>query len=315
MTATPMQDVPGATKGAPGPHPWDQAAAGWDRHREMLGEWLAAATAQMLDAAGIVPGARVLDVAAGAGDQTLQIAHRVHPGGQVLATDISARSLELAARALHRAGCTHVRTQVADAQALGLAGADFDAAVSRLGLMFCRAPLDALQGIRSALRPGGRVSALVFAGPAGNPCIATMVATAWRHAGGAPPSPFEPGSLLSLGQPGLLAALLEQAGFSQVDVRAVSAPMRLPSCHHYIDFVRTAGLPIMAILAPLPAAAQRAAWADIERQLDRFAGIDGWTGPNELLLASATVAPAGAGGAFARGGTACASDDRPFIDP
>jgi hypothetical protein len=62
----------------------------------------------------------------------------------------------------------------------------------------------------------------------------------------------------------------------------------LPSCHHYVDFVRTAGLPIKAILDPLPQASQRAAWDDIERQLDRFATADGWTGPNELLLASAT---------------------------
>jgi len=251
----------------------------------------------MLDAAAIGPGTRVLDVAAGAGDQTLAIARRVGPAGRVLATDISARILGLAADKLRHAGFADVQTRVADAQALGLAGAGFDAAVCRLGLMFCTAPQEALTGVRAALRPGGRFSALVFSAPPANPCIALMAATAWRHAGRAPASPFEPGSLLSLGRPGLLAQLLAEAGFSEIEVRAVAAPMRLPSCRHYIDFVRTAGLPIMAILAPLSTAAQRDAWQDIERQLDRFTTADGWVGPNELLLCSATCPPSGAGNA------------------
>ncbi len=269
-------------------HPWDGAADGWDTHRDMLGAWLAESTAAMLDAASIGLGAQVLDVAAGGGEQTLEIARRVGPAGRVLATDISPRFLELAETKLQRAGCTQVQTQVADAQALNLAGAAFDAAVCRLGLMLCTAPLAALTGIWAALRPGARFSAIVFADPAANPCIATMAATAWRRAGGTPPSPFAPGSLFSLGQPGLLEALLEQAGFVQVKVQTMPAPMHLPSCRHYINFVRMAGLPITSILAALPAAAQQAAWDDIESQLNRFSHANGWTGPNSLLLASAT---------------------------
>ena len=50
----------------------------------------------MLDMAGVKPGSRVLDVAAGAGDQTVLAAKRVGPGGLVLATDISSKILEFA---------------------------------------------------------------------------------------------------------------------------------------------------------------------------------------------------------------------------
>jgi len=269
-------------------HPWDDAADGWSRHGAMLSEWLRDATVAMLDAARIGPDSRVLDIAAGAGEQTLDIARRVGTSGHVLATDISARGLELAQDKLRAAGFDRVETRVADAQALDLAGAGFDAAFCRLGLMFCRAPLDALRGIRAALKPAGRFSALVFSGPQANPCIATLVSTALRHAGFPPASPAAPGTLLSLGQTGLLAELLDTAGFADIEVRAVSAPMRLPSCQHYIDFVRTAGLPIIAILAPLSAAAQTEAWQDIAAQLDRFTTPTGWVGPNELLLCSAT---------------------------
>ena len=288
--ATPDHDTdPGAQVTAS--HAWDAAAEGWNHHAPLLHNWLHAPTAALLDAAGIQTGARVLDIAAGAGDQTLDIAQRVGSGGHVLATDISPRILALARDKLHRAGFDGVTTQVADAQDLGrvagIAGAGFDAAVCRLGLMFCERPLGALSGALAALRPGGGFSALVFSAPLANPCIAIMAATARRHAGLAPASPFEPGTLMSLGQPGLLAELLASAGFEQINVRAIAAPMRLPSVGHYLHFVQTAGLPIMALLAPLPLDAQAAAWHDIEQQLQRFNTSDEWLGPNELLLCSA----------------------------
>ena len=268
-------------------HPWDEAADGWSRHGALVGEWLREATIAMLDATRIGPGSRVLDIAAGAGDQTLDIARRVGMSGNVLATDISARGLALALAKLHAAGFDRVETRVADAQALDLAGSGFDAAICRLGLMFCRAPIDALRGIRASLKPAGRFSALVFSGPQANPCIAALVSTALRHAGLPQALPGAPGTLLSLGHPGLLAQLLDAVGFVDIEVRTVSAPMRLPSCQTYIDFVRTAGLPIMAILAPLSAAAQASAWQDMAAQLDRFTTSNGWVGPNELLLCSA----------------------------
>lgn len=271
----------------PPAHPWDTAAEGWDRHSPMLGVWLHDVTQALLDATAIGPGARVLDIAAGAGQQTLDIARRIGPTGQVLATDISPRILALARDRLQRSGMDSVSTRVADAEALGLDGAGFDAAVCRLGLMFCQQPRAALASAWSALRPGGRFGAVVFAAPAGNPCITLLMQTALRHAGLAPPAPFAPGTLLSLGRPGLMAELLHTAGFTGIEVRAVQAPMQLPSRQHYIDFVRSAGLPVMALLAPLSAAAQRAAWHDIAEQLDRFSGPGGWQGPNELLLCTA----------------------------
>ena len=278
------------------PHPWDEAAAGWDRHSPMLRTWLHGVTQQMLDACDIRPGARVLDVAAGAGEQTLDIAARVGPTGAVVASDISPRILTLARAKLQRAGFTRVTTLVADDEALPWASAgldaeldaEFDAAVCRLGLMFCTRPPAALAGLYAALRPGGRVGVIVFSEPARNPCITVLMDTARRHAGVAP-LPGEPaGSLLSLGQPGLMARLLAEAGFVDIDVRPVAAPMHLPSRSAYIDFTKSAGQPVMALLAPLSAAAQAAAWHDIEQGLDRYSTSGGWVGPNELLLCTGT---------------------------
>ncbi len=268
---------------------WDAGAHGWNRHSHIIHTWLEEATAAMLDSARIAQGRKVLDIAAGAGDQTLDIARRVGPQGHVLATDISATILLLAAENARAASLGNVATQVADAQALGLSGANFDAAVCRLGLMFCHAPLDALTQARAALRPGGRFSAVVFSQPQHNPCIGLMMSTALRHAGLPPRSPYSPGSLLSLGESGLLASLLQTAGFIGIEVHAIAAPFRLPTSRDYVDFVRTSGTPIMEILATLPPAAQRDAWDDMTEQLDVFATPTGWVGPNELLLCGATA--------------------------
>ena len=77
---------------------WQEAAERWHGWGPTLEEWLGEATEAMLDMAGVGPGTRVLDVAAGAGGQTLAAARRVGPDGYVLATDISPNILEFAAR-------------------------------------------------------------------------------------------------------------------------------------------------------------------------------------------------------------------------
>ncbi len=270
-------------------HPWDQAAHGWNHHASVIRAWLEDATRAMLDAARIGVGDHVLDIAAGAGDQTLDIARRVGPSGRVLATDISATILALAAENARAAGLRQVETRVADAEKLGLAGAGFDAAVCRLGLMFCESPLEALKQVRAALRPHGRFSALVFSQPRNNPCLGIVLATALRHAGRPAAAPDRPGTLMSLGAPGLVAKLLSAAGFVDIEARAVEAPFRLSSARDYVEFVRTSATPVIDLLASLPEVAQRAAWNEMIERLEVFSTPAGWVGPNELLLCSAEV--------------------------
>jgi ubiquinone/menaquinone biosynthesis C-methylase UbiE len=68
-----------------------------NRGRARRAEIQGPATELMLDLAEVRTGSRVLDVAAGTGDQTLIAAQRVGPTGYVLATDISGSMLKLAA--------------------------------------------------------------------------------------------------------------------------------------------------------------------------------------------------------------------------
>lgn len=263
---------------------WNAHAQGWNDHGAEIGAWLRAATDAMLAMAGITLGARVLDIAAGAGDQTLDIARIVGRAGSVLATDLSPAILEFANANAHYAGFSNVETKAVDGEQLDLPEATFDAAVCRLGLMFFPDPGRGLREVLRVLKPGARFCAMVFSTPDRNPCVSILVSTALRHAGLPPCDPYQPGGLLSLGKPGLLDALYQQAGFTQVATTMMAAPFRLPSIPHYLDFIRSSASPIVQILGRLDETARVAAWADIENKMSAFDTPSGWVGPNELLL-------------------------------
>jgi SAM-dependent methyltransferase len=238
----------------------------------------------MLAMAGVRVGARVLDVAAGAGDQTLDIARGVGPTGYVLATDISEAILAFAEGNARQAGYANVETKAEDGETLDVPEGSFDAAICRLGFMLFPDPGKGVACMFRALKPGGRACAMVFSGPEQNPCIGILVSTAFKHAGLPPPDPHQPGGLLSLARSGLMDELFRCAGFSHVATTRVMAPFRLPSVQDYLDFVRTSASPVLQILGRLDDVRREAAWAEIAGRLSAFSTSGGWEGPNELLL-------------------------------
>jgi SAM-dependent methyltransferase len=263
---------------------WDSAAAGWNADAAHIHAWLHQPTDAMCLMAGVKAGSRVLDVAAGAGDQTLAIAQLVGLQGHVLATDLSPVSVALARDNAARAGLVQVETRVADGEDLGVPAAGFDAVVCRLGLMFFPEPLRGLREMHRALRPGGGACTMVFSRPDRNPCVTILMSTALKHAGLPARDPFIAGGLLSLGEPGRIDALFRSAGFQDVATSAMDAVFHLPSVDHYIAFVRRSASPILQILSRLDAAAAEDAWSEMRERLKVYTTPDGWAGPNELLL-------------------------------
>jgi len=141
---------------------WQDAAEAWHRWGPTLEQWLGPATEIMLEMAGVRAGSRVLDVAAGAGGQTLAAAKRVGPAGYVLATDIAANLLNFAAESARQAGFANVETQVVDGENLDVGAETFDAVISRVGLIYFPDQQRALKGMRQALKPGGKLAAIVY---------------------------------------------------------------------------------------------------------------------------------------------------------
>src|SRR5260221_11991650 len=81
-----------------------EMAEHWQQDVERRRQDFAEATQRMLESAGLGPGDHVLDIAAGTGDQRILAGRRGGPGGSLLATDISAGMLGIAARVSHLEG-------------------------------------------------------------------------------------------------------------------------------------------------------------------------------------------------------------------
>jgi SAM-dependent methyltransferase len=266
---------------------WQDAAEAWHRWGPTIEDWLGEATTRMLDAAGVGPDRRVLDVAAGAGGQSLAAARRVGPGGRVLATDIAPAILEYAAKVAADAGLDNVDTLEADGERLDVAEAAFDAAISRVGLIYFPDQQVALGGIRRALRPGGRLSAVVYSTADRNPFFAVPVAVIRRRAQLPPPAAGQPGPF-SLGGPGVAEETLARAGFHDISVEAVPSPLRLPSAADCVRFERESFGALHQMLAGLSPREREEAWTEITTELAAYEGPDGFVGPCEMLVVSGT---------------------------
>jgi len=262
---------------------WENAADAWHRWGPTLEAWLGAATEAMLDLAGIGEGARVLDVAAGAGGQTLAAARRVGPGGAVLATDISPAILRFAESEAARAGLSNVAVRDMDGERLDVDPGFYDAAISRVGLIYFPDQLAALTGILRALRPGGTFATVTYSTPDNNRFFSIPVAVIRRRAQLPPPAAGQPGPF-SLGAPGVLGAALADAGFIDIDVRTVAAPLRLSSAAECVRFERESFGALHQMLSGLDDDGRDAAWAEITEQLRQFENADGFAGPCELLV-------------------------------
>jgi SAM-dependent methyltransferase len=174
-----------------------------------------------------------------------------------------------------------------DAEHIEVQPESFDAAISRLGLIYFPDQQAALTCMRNALRKGGRAAAIVFSTPDRNRFFSVPVSIIQRRANLPPPRPGQPGPF-NLGAAGVLLHAYEQAGFRDVDVRVVEAPLHLASAAECLRFERESFGALHQMLSGLDLSAREAAWDEIEKELSQFEGPNGFTGPCELVVAAGT---------------------------
>jgi ubiquinone/menaquinone biosynthesis C-methylase UbiE len=264
---------------------WQTAAEAWNRWEPFIEQWLGAATEAMLDLANVRSGEYVLDVAAGAGGQTLAAARRVGPSGYVLATDIAPNILEYTAA--QTKDLTNVETRVLDGENLEVEPETFDAVISRVGLIYFPDQQKALEGMRRALKPGGRVAAIVYTTAENNRFFSIPVSIIRRRAQLPPPLPGQPGPF-SLGTPGVLEEVYRQAGFHGIQTRIVPAPLHMSSADECVRFERESFGALHQMLAGVSETERKSIWEEIANELRKFETPTGFEGPCEMLVAVGT---------------------------
>ncbi len=264
-----------------------ESADWWSTGQAARQQVYGTATEMMLDLASVQPGSRVLDVAAGTGEEALMAAGRVGPTGRVLAADVSASMLNVAAEAARKKGLTNVETRVMNAENLTLDADSFDAVICRMALMLFPDPAKALTEMRRVVEPGGKVAVIVFSTLEKNPHHGIVFGIVQRLGSIPPPAPGERW-MYALGNPGTLEDVYRQAGFLNVSVQALPIQRRFASAGEATGRMRNSAGDIRELMSRLDEADHERAWGEIEAQLRRFEGPNGLEVPGEVLIGVGT---------------------------
>ena len=265
---------------------WNSAAVGWHEWSEMIDRSAGKVSERLVEMAGIKEGDRVLDVAAGYGEPSLTAARRVGPEGSVVATDISAEMLEFGRKRAAANGVQNIEFMQSDASSLDFPPENFDAAVSRWGIIFEPDGEGAAAKVRGFLKRGGRFAISSWGPPERVPFIAIAMKTAMEKLEVSPPPPGTPGPL-SRPTPEAIRGLLEGGGFTGVEVEELEVTWPFDSAEEYTAYAKAIVAPVVAMISPHPEEVQRETWQAITDAAREHAGSDGRIEfQNQVLVAA-----------------------------
>ena len=212
---------------------WGRAAAGWGKRARAVREFGLPVSAWMLDHAGLQPGLRVLELAAGPGETGFLAAELIRPGGSLVCSDATDEMLEVARARAKELGIENVEFKRIELEWIDLDTASVDVVLCKWGLMFAVDPEAALREVRRVLRPGGAVALAVWDEPPVNPWATTATRALVELGHTKQPDPDAPG-MFALAPAGRLEGVLQAAGFVDVVVDTVEPARAFESVGEYI---------------------------------------------------------------------------------
>lgn len=190
---------------------WTGSAPYWEKHYQVIRQLFAPVTDALVQDAQISAQHQVLDLATGPGEPALSLAPLVGPGGKVFGVDAIPEMVAAARRTADRLDLKNTQFEVAFADQLPFPADAFDAVISRFGVMFFPAPIDALREILRVLKPGKKLALAVWHFVEQNPFFYSMSRVIDQH--------FEPTPLPSdapdafrFSTPGKLLERFREAG-------------------------------------------------------------------------------------------------------
>jgi len=262
---------------------WQTAAEAWHRWHPTLKKWLGPATDLMLNMAEVKEGYNVLDIAAGAGEQSITAAEKVGPNGYVLATDLAPKILDFALDLAKEKEINNIETKEMDGENLTLADNSFDTVISRVGLIFFPDQQKALKEMIRVLKPGGFVAAIVYSTADKNQFFSIPVSVIRKRAQLPPPLAGQPGPF-SLGAEGVLDDAFKKAGFINVQSKTVIAPVQMDKAEDCVQFEYESFAALHQMLGGLSNSEKDAAWEEIRLELSKLEDENGFSGPCELVV-------------------------------
>ncbi|MCH7930998.1 MAG: class I SAM-dependent methyltransferase [Proteobacteria bacterium] len=195
------------------------------KYRHILVGGLTHHSAKILPSLEVGEGDKVVDVGCGFGDTAIEFARRVGPSGSVLGIDCCDGFLEFARADAKAAGVDNLVFVEGDAQSHRFEPVH-DFCFSRFGTQFFENPVAGLRNMRTALRPGGVMTMIVWRTIDDNPWLGLPKEIVLQYlpppgddARTCGPGPF------SMADQDMVTRQLEIAGYTDIEFERVDAPL------------------------------------------------------------------------------------------
>ncbi|WP_201978196.1 class I SAM-dependent methyltransferase [Hymenobacter rubidus] len=226
---------------------WNKFSPGWKKWDTLMMNFMRPIGDEIIRQLHVQPDDVVLDVASGTGEPGLTIAGMLS-SGKVVSIDIAEDMLAVARENAARRGLHNFETQVADVCELPFPDNSFDAISCRFGFMFFPDMQLAANEMARVLRPGGRVSTAVWAGPEQNFWVTASMGIINKHLQLTPPPPGVPG-MFRCAQPDFIANLFRQAGLKNVAETPVPTALPAGTAAGYWEIMTDVAAPVAGALS------------------------------------------------------------------
>ena len=254
---------------------WERAAAGYDR---MLARVTGRVIGDLLTAAGVGRGTRLVDVGCGPGDLVAAAAAR---GATAVGVDLAPAMVALARRRHPR-----LDFRVGSAEQLPVPAGSADAVVGAFLVHHLGAPGTAVAGFRRVLGPGGRLALSAWDEPARARIVGVLL-DAVAAAEVAPPADLPAGPPFFRFSTGpALAGLLVRAGFAGVSVRTVAFAHRLSDVDELWTGLLTGTVRASALVRDLSEVDRARVRAHFDRLAEAYADRGGLAVPVSVRIAA-----------------------------
>ena len=267
-------------------HTWQENAEYWTKHSDTLHTMFMPLTRALIERAGIREGQSVLDVAGGAGEPSLTIAETVGPTGLVTCTDAVLEMVDAARSEANRRGLKNMEFRQCFADSLPFPANSFDAAVSRLGIMFFPDPAAAIREMLRVLKPGGTLAFAVWNKSEVNPFCFLITRVIDQHVKAPAADPDAPNAFL-FAETGKLTSVMTQAGAIDVDERVFSFNIESQlSAAQFWTLRSQISDTLREKLAQLPAPEQTQIASEVEQAAQEFFPDNQMRFPAQMIIAT-----------------------------
>ncbi|MBV9284013.1 MAG: methyltransferase domain-containing protein [Acidimicrobiia bacterium] len=245
-------------------------AAAWERHRTRLFEGQRELSEWIVRHLEPRPGQTILELTSGPGETGFLVAERIGPDGRLISSDLNPGMVAAARRGAEARGLTNVEFRVIDAANIDLPDASVDGVLSRFGLMLVPERDAAFAECRRVVRDGGRLSYGVWGPFDRNPWLTRLVGALLQHGHTPGGDPGGPGGVFSLATPEINRHVLEEAGFTDVEVEEVPGAQHYVSVNEYWDVQTEIAGPMSGIVRSLDADGQAAIKSTLTQMVEPY---------------------------------------------